>query len=200
VRPASILAGVSGSAGAAGGDAAAVIADLKALIGTLTAANAGRRPVLVMNTAQRLGLSTVTIPTGGFLFRDELASGRVMGVEVIDSNNVPAGTVVIVDAADFATAFGTPEFDVSDTATLVMANADGSAPTHAADSAGVIGAPDQVPPDGGVPVSGGTGAAAAGAVAMSMFQQWSIAVRMVMPLSWAMMRAGVVNKKTGVTW
>jgi HK97 family phage major capsid protein/HK97 family phage prohead protease len=200
VRPSSILAGVTGSAGAAGGDAAAVIADLKALITTLTTANAGRRPVLIMNTAQRLGLATVTIPTGGFLFRDELASGRVMGVEVIDSNHVAPGTVIIVDAADFATAFGTPEFDVSDTATLTMANADGVAPTQAGDAAGALGTPEQVLPDGGIHVAGSTGAAYQGYQAMSMFQQWSIAVRMVMPLSWSMLRTGVVDKKTGVTW
>jgi HK97 family phage major capsid protein/HK97 family phage prohead protease len=202
VRPASILNGVGGTA-SAGATGANVITDLKVLMNTLASANAGRVPVIIMNPARLMGLATMTSQVGGFLFRDEISSGSLLGNRVITSTNVPAGQIIIVDAADFATAFGVAEFDVSDTATLTMANADLTAPTQADDGTGAVGSTaDQVVPDGGISVAGAgaTGAAATGYTAMSMFQQWSVAVRMVMPISWTMIRPGVVNQITGATW
>jgi hypothetical protein len=156
-----------------------------------------------MNSAQLLGLSTITLATGGFLFREELATGRLLGVPVVSSTTVPAGNVIIVDAAYFATAFGMPEVDVSDTATLTMADADTNAPTQAEGAAGAVGTAEQVPPDGGIDVAldaATTPPHAAGYQAQSMYQTWSVAVRFVMPVSWAMTRAGVIDRITGATW
>jgi len=199
VRPASIINALAGTA-SAGTSAANVMTDLRTALAPLITANAGAKPVIIMNSAQLLGLSMMTSAVGGFLFRDEINSGMLMGMRIISSTNVPAGNIIVVDAAHFATAFGMPEFDVSDSATLTMANADLTAPTQ--DSiGGVIGtAADQVPPAGGLRVNGSTGAAAANIQAMSMFQQWSVAVRMVMPVSWMMLRPGVIGRVTGATW
>lgn len=203
VRPAGIRNSANTSAGTSGGGAAAVIADIKSMVGVMTAAKTGAKPVLIMPATSKLSIGLMNTTLGEFLFRDELAQNRLLGIPVISSTNVPANTAILVDAAYFATAFGTPEFDVSETATLTMANADGVAPTQAGDAAGALGTAGQVVPDGGISVAGGTtGAAYAGYQAQSMFQTWQTAVRMVMPISWGLMQpaGSVVAARTAITW
>jgi len=203
VRPASIRNGAATAAGTAGGGTAAVVADIKAMVGTMIAANTGSKPVLIMGSTAKLSLGLMSTSLGEFLFRDELARGQILGIPVISSTNVPAGVAVLVDATYFATAFGTPEFDISDTATLTMANADGTAPTQAMNGAGALGTAGQVLPDNGINVVGGvTGAGSAGYMAQSMFQSWQTSVRMVMPLSWGLMMpaSSVVAERTSITW
>jgi len=207
VRPAGILNGVNPLSAQSGAGSAVdkAIIDLKAMVNALIAAGNGVRPVFLMNTAQKLSLGLMY--SGGiFLFRDELAQGRLLGVEVVASNNIAPADIILVDAAHFATGLGTPEYDVSDTATLVMADAGAAAPTNATLAADptAIGTPEQVPPDGGLKVSSAAQAAAGkageGASAVSMFQQWTIALRTVLPVSWGMMRAGSVQHMPNVTW
>jgi len=171
------------------------------LFQALQAARVGANPVLIMNSMRLLGLSTITTAAGGFMFRDEIAAGRLMGVPIIASENVPAGTVIIVDAGSFAAANDAPEFAISDQATLTMANADTTAPTQAEGAAGVIGTADQVPPKGGIHVNEATTQAfAAGYDAVSMFQTYSTAIRMVLPTSWGLIRTGTVAGLSGVAW
>ena len=200
VRPASIFSG-AGTA-SAGATAVNIISDIKVLLGAMSAIN-GSKPVLIMNSNRLLGLSTITTAAGGFMFRDELAAGRLLGVPVISSVNVNPAGVGIVDANSFVGANDAPMFSVSDQATLTMANADGTAPTQADDGAGALGNAEQVQPDGGLIVAGdGTpvGAAGAGYQAMSMFQQYSTSVRMVLPTSWGLTRAGATAHLSGVAW
>ena len=201
IRPAGIRNGVVPTA-SAGTTTANIITDLKALLQPMMNNNAGRRPIILMNTAQRMSLATVTLATGGFLFRDEIASGRILGVEFISSTNVPAGTMIALDAPDMAFALGTPEFEVSDTTSLVMANADGTAPTQADDGAGALGTAEQVPPDGGINIAQQTapGAAAAGYVAQSMFQTYQTAIRMVLPTCWGVARPGNIAVVNNIAW
>lgn len=202
IRPAGLLNGVTPVA-SAGGTAANIITDLKALFAALQAARIGGNPVLIMNPIRLLGLSTITTAAGGFLFRDEIAAGRLLGVPVITSENVPAASVVIVDAASFVAANDVPEFKISDEATLTMANADGTAPTQAesAATAGTIGTPEQVPPKHGIHVNQDpTDAFAAGAQALSLFQTYQTAIRMVLPTGWGMTRSNVVAALSGVAW
>jgi hypothetical protein len=85
-------------------------------------------------------------------------------MDVIVSTRVPAGEAIIVDAADFASAFDTPTFYVSDTATLAV---DSAPETPAA----------------------GT---------YSLYQQDLLAVRMLLPTAWGMMRSGEVAHITGL--
>lgn len=200
VRPAGILNGVVLTA-SSGNTPANVATDLKALLGPLVTANALDRPVILINPIRLLGLSLLTTATGEFIYKADIADNRLGTIPFIASTNVPATTVVALNAADFATAFGVPEYDVSDTATLTMANADTTAPTQAIDFTGAIGTAGQVNPGSGIHVAGGDiDPGGVGVVAMSMFQQWSVALRSVTPISWAMMRPGVVSGLSGVNW
>ena len=52
----------------------------------------------------------------------------MLGVPIVSSGNVPYNTAVMVDVSSLAMALGTPEFDVSQVATVVMTNADGTIP------------------------------------------------------------------------
>jgi hypothetical protein len=201
IRPAGLLAGVVIGAGSALGGAAAVAADLKTLYNGLLAAGVGIKPVLIVNSSTLFGLGLVATPLGEFTFRAEVSTGRLLGFPLLSSPFVPAGTVIMVDAAYFASAFDTPDIDVSEQATLTMANADGVAPTQAMDVAGALGVADQVPPDRGIMVAGGVGgAASAGYRAMSLFQTWTLAQRLVLPVSWGLTHAGTVQALNGITW
>jgi HK97 family phage major capsid protein len=204
VRPAGLLNGVTAATGTAGGGEAAVIADLKTAIGAMTAARLGARPVLIIPAANRLSVGLMMNPLGQRAFADEIASGRLLGMEVISSQNVPANTAILIDAAVFATAFDTPTFDVSDVATVTESNANGTAPTMAATSAqaaiGVVGTAGQVPVNSGIAVVGSTGAAQVGQQTRSLWQTYSVGIRMIAPTSWGLMRAGAVHSTTAITW
>lgn len=208
VRPAGLLNGVTATA-SSGATAADIVTDLKVLLNAMSTANLGAKPVIVMNSARLLGLATVMNATGSFMFRDEIRSGTLLGVPVITSTNVPAASVVIVDADSLAIANATPEFSVSDQASLVMANADGTAPSQAGDATdytgGDLGTAGEVPRDGGIIVTGnGTGAPSGTAVAnyqaLSMYQTYQTAIRMVLPTSWGTIRPGAVAALSGVAW
>ena len=207
VRPASIFAGVTGTA-SAGSTLDDIITDLKTLLAVMSNTN-GAQPVLILNTNRLLGLSTITTAAGGFMFRDEILQGRLLNVPVIASTNVNATTVGMVDAGSFVGANDAPTFSVSDQAALTMANADGTAPSQAGDATdhtgGDLGTAEQVPSDGGLVINGsGAGAVAGtstvGYSAQSMFQQYQTAIRMVIPTSFAMVRPGTAAYLTGVTW
>jgi HK97 family phage major capsid protein len=204
VRPAGLLNGVTLIAGTAGGGEDAIRGDIMAAVSAMTAARVGSRPVLLINNLDRLSTSMMTSALSDYLFRDELASGFLLGIPVIASANVPQHTMVLVDAANLALAFDAPMFDVSDVATVVEANANGTAPTMAATAAqpaiGAVGTAGQVPVNSGIAVSGSTGAAAAGYTARSLWQTYSVGIRMVAPTSWAVMLAGSVQASDTTTW
>lgn len=190
IRPASPWNGAATQA-SAGDTLANILTDIRFLLDTLSAANAGRTPRLIMNPARLTGLSMLTNANGAFVFRDEIGQGRLMGIPLIISTNCPAASVYIIDCADFGTAFGVPEFDVSDQATIVMADDDGVAPTMTNGNA--------ISDAGSIHVSDAAGTTPATAV-RSMYQTWSVALRNVMPISWGMMRTGTVAYVTGVSW
>ena len=179
LSPAGLLNGVTLGT-SAGTTAADVLADIKTLVTPIIAANGNSQSiVLLMNPLQELGLSFVTTAVGTYVFRDQLASGRLNGYKVIVSNNIPAGTVIALDASSFASAFDTPEFAVSDTAALVQADDKAPAPNVAGQASMTA-------------VTSGN--------VVSLFQQELIAVRMTMPLSWLMRRDGFVTGINGVAW
>lgn len=179
IRPAGLRNGVTVTTAATGGGIAALVADIKALVGALTSATAGnvRSPVWIMNPLQAISISFLQDASGNFAFAAALAQGNLAGFPVIQSATVPAGTLVLVDAADFFSATGDePRFEVSEQATLHMED---SAPAQI----GTAGAPATV----------------AGNV-RSMFQTDSLALRMVLPMNWALRRAGTVAWTQAVTW
>jgi HK97 family phage major capsid protein len=205
VRPDGLLQGVTGVAGTAGGGEAAVLADMKAAINAMTSARLGARPVLIVPTANRLSLSLMMNPLGQRAFADEIAAGRLLGIEVISSQHVPANTAILVDASTIAFALDAPSFDVSDVATVVESNANGTAPTMAATAAqaavGAVGTAGQVPVNSGIAVAGSTGAATTGFQARSLWQTYSVGIRMIAPTSWGRLRgAAAVHETTAITW
>ena len=180
--------------------------DVKYLLGILAAANLGSKPAIIMNSNRLLGLSLISNAAGDFLFRDEVSAGRLLNVPILSSTTVPTGDIVIIDAASFAAANDTPNFAISDQTVLTMANADGTIPTQAAADAtnAAVGTAEQVPADAGIFVNSGDAAGpdavGVGAKAMSMYQQFSTALRMVLPTSWGLTRAGSVGRITGAGW
>lgn len=178
-RPAGLRNGVTGATATAGGGFAALVGDLKALVGGLITSTNGnlRAPVFIMNPVQALAISLTQNAGGDFTFAAGIERGMLNGYPVIQSANVAAGTVFLVDAADFFTATGDePRFDVSDQATLHMED---TTPAQI----GTAGTPNVV-----------------AAPVRSMFQTDSIALRMILDMNWAMRRAGAVAFVTGVTW
>lgn len=179
IRPAGLRNGIATAAGTAGGGIDAVVADLKAMLGALSTATNGniRNLVFLMNPAQALALSLTQNAGGDFPFAQEISQGRFQGYSVIQSTTVPAGVVIALDAADFFSATGDdPRFDVSDQATLHMEDTTPLA-------IGTEGTPTVV-----------------AAPVRSMFQTDSIALRMILPMNWAMRRTGVLVERTAVTW
>ena len=205
VRPAGLQAGVTGATPTAGGGDTAVRGDIMKLLTAMTGAQLGSKPVLVMNNMDRLAVSMMVSTLSEYLFRDELASGQLMGIPVIASANVPQHLLMLIDADAFASAFDPPMFDVSDVATVVESSASTAAPTMASTGAGAASAPTSgiVPPGGGIPVSEdgrAAGAADAGFKARSLWQTYSVGVRMVCPTSWAVLRTGAVGSISPTTW
>jgi HK97 family phage major capsid protein len=179
IRPAGLRNGVAGLTPTAGGGFNALVADMKALLGVLVAANSVRSPVWLMNPQQALSISLTqsAAGVGVFPFREEIMQGRLNGYPVIQSTTVPATTVILLDAADFASLTGDdPRFELSDVATLHMED---TSPVNI----GTPGTPNVV-----------------AAPVQSMFQTDSIALRMILPMNWIMRRTGLVAWVTGVTW
>jgi len=179
VRPAGLLNGVTPiTASAATPATAAMVADLKALIAAIVAAGGGRNIAIIMNPAQALALGFAQTTTGDFLFTDRTEAGSKFGVRFIVSASCPAGRVIAVDAADFATANGdAPKFAVSTDATL-----------HEEDTS---------------PLALGTGAQGSGVLAVpmrSLFQTDAVAIRMSLYVTWAMRRTGMVQTIASVSW
>jgi hypothetical protein len=179
VRPPGLLNGVTVTTATAGGGLAALIGDIKSLIGALTTATYGnvRTPAWLMNPTDVLGAGLVSaVNTGIFPFKDEVARGVLATIPIIDSATVPAKTMILIDAADFVVVGAeAPRFELSDQATLHME--------------------DSVPLD---LVSGSPGVVAS--PQRSLFQTDSIALRMVMPLNWLQRRAGTIAWTQAVTW
>ena len=178
IRPAGIRNGVSGLTPTAGGGFAALVGDIKAMVGALAAVNAMGSLVWIMNPVQQIAISLTQNAGGDFPFQTEINNNRLLGYGVVVSSTVPAGMVILINADDLMVVQGdTPRFDVSDQATL-----------HFEDT---------------TPLQISTGAQGSGVLATpvrSMFQTDSLALRMVLPMNWAMRRSGSVAWVTGVTW
>jgi hypothetical protein len=134
--------------------------------------------VWIMNPVQQIKISLTQNAGGTFPFQAEINGNRLLGYPVVVSSTVPAGMVVLINADDLMVVQGdTPRFDVSDQATL-----------HFEDTT-----PLQI-------TTGAQGSAVAATPVRSMFQTDSLALRMILPMNWAMRRAGSVAWVTGVTW
>lgn len=171
-RPAGLRYNVSAAGSAyGGGDYKAFLEDMKTLLAPFDTANAGRRLALIMNPAQARAVRMMEGPnSSGFGWANQFLSD----FRLIVSTSATAGTVIAVDAADFVTGTGdTPMFEASEQATI-----------HMSDTPLEIVATDPATAD---PVR-------------SMFQTNSVALRMLMDVTWAMRRSGMVQWLSGVSW
>ena len=178
IRPAGIRNGVSGLTATAGGGFAALVGDLKAMVGALAAVNAMGALVWIMNPVQQIAISLTQNAGGDFPFQADINANRLLGYGVVVSSTVPAGMVILINADDLMVVQGdTPRFDISDQATL-----------HFEDTT-----PLQI-------TTGAQGSAVAATPVRSMFQTDSLALRMILPMNWAMRRTGSVAWTSSVTW
>jgi HK97 family phage major capsid protein len=178
-RPAGLRNGVTVITATSGGGFAALVGDIKALVGALITASNGnvRNPVWLMNPVQSIAISLTQNAGGDFPFAAEINGGRFQGYPVIQSSTVTAGMVILLDADDFVSVEGdAPRFDVSDQAVLHMED---SSPT----AIGTAGSPATV-----------------AAPARSLWQTDSLALRMVMQCNWTLRRAGTLAWTQSVTW
>lgn len=172
-RPAGLTNGVAAITASAAGGYQAILEDINALAAPFENANAGRRLVLLMNPREARMLATAPGPDGKMGW----AMPLLEEFTVIKSTTIPAGNVYLIDAADFATATGgAPEFDVSEQAVLHMED---TAPAHI----GTAGTPPVV-----------------AAPVQSMFQTAQLALRMLLDITWAMRRAGMVRWIDDADW
>lgn len=179
IRPAGLRNGVAATTATAGGGFAALVGDLKALLGALITGSSGnlRSPTWIMNPIQAISIGLTQNTGGDFTFQSEIAQGRFQGYPVIQSPTVTAGMVILVDAADYVSVEGdSPMYSISDQATLHMEDTT-PLPISAAGSPNTVAAPVR-----------------------SMFQTDSLALRMILPLNWALLRTGTVAWTQAVTW
>lgn len=181
IRPAGLLNGVAALTPTAitNGALAALVGDIKLLVGALTTASLGniRNPVWLMNPVDMLSIALVNAPnTGIFPFAAEIARGTLATIPVIDSATVPPKTLILLDAADLVTMSGdSMRFEISDQATLHMED---TAPMDlVSGSPGTVASPQR-----------------------SLFQTDSLALRMILPMNWGLRRAGMIAWVQNVTW
>ena len=166
IRPAGLTNGVVAITASVLGGYKAILADIQALAAPYDTANAGRNLVLMMNPREARALAMSPGPDGTFGW-----TTAFMGeFNVIVSTTIAAGKLVLVDAADFVSVNGAPEFEVSEHTVLHME--------------------DTAP---GTDISTAT-------PSQSMFQTASIALRMLLDITWAMRRTGMVQFMTGANW
>lgn len=180
IRPAGLRNGVTVTTATAGGGFAALVGDVKALVGALITATSGnlRAPVWIMNPVQAIAVALTQNAGGDFPFAAEINGNRFQGYPVIQSATVTAGMLILVDAADFVSVTGDePMFDVSDQATLHFEDTTPLQIASGAQGSGVLATPTR-----------------------SLWQTDSLAIRMILPMNWTLRRAGVVAWTQSVTW
>jgi HK97 family phage major capsid protein/HK97 family phage prohead protease len=206
VRPASIINGATTAptgkltASAAAATLDKVIADIKALQAFIVGNGGGNNLLLILAPAQALTLNMLVTANGEFPFATVTQNGGTLfGIRVVVSQTMadagvlagltgaPANFVIMVDADAFASVTAdVPEFLVSDVATL-----------HEEDTT--------PKPVVGVGTPPGTLTLADIAFPVrSLYQTYSMAVRMILPMNWAMLRptgtTGMVAWIGGVGW
>ncbi|MGR3615952.1 MAG: hypothetical protein ACU0BB_07910 [Paracoccaceae bacterium] len=188
LRPAGILSDAKTQA-SAGASVENVMTDLLWLLEEMIAVRA-RKPVLLINPllVAALGMKTTT-GTGISPFTETLARGELAGIPLIVGDTVDVTQIIAMDADSLYAGVDIPEFNLSDQATIVMADDDGVAPSH--------GDGDGVGIGEGIQVSD---AAGTGAQVRSAFQTWETLVRFAQPVTWKLARPDVVAAITGVAY
>jgi len=173
IAPAGLLNGVTPIAATVGGGHEAFLADIRKLRAPFTAANAPGGLMLLMNPAQADNLDLMAGADGTLGWADRVLNRY----QVATSTAIPLGRVIMLRAADFVSATGdTPEFELSNDATVHMED---TTPLQI----GAAGTPNVV-----------------AAPVRSFFQTGVSGLRMIMDVTWAMRRTGVVQYIDDVSW
>ncbi len=191
VRPPSIMHGAPTSV-SAGSTFENKLADLGALRKAMVGA---RRPVLMMNTDNRIGLDMTVTADGYPHFRGMLAEGNLYGIPVLHSPYFSTDEVHALDADAVLIGRDPMTVDTSDTATLVMLNSDGVDPTMTS-----TWGDEAVDVEGSVRVSDAATVVGGPADVKSMMQHYSVAMRAVAPVGWVNMVDAKRHVLTGVAW
>jgi HK97 family phage prohead protease/HK97 family phage major capsid protein len=187
-RPAGLLNGVTPIAGAAGGGPDAAEADILAILGPFIAANAMTGLRFLLNPAIPIKLGMLSNAVGGKPFENVLTTNTLYGIPFSTSTRVPLTSLVLIREADFTSgADDQPEWEISDVATIH--EDDG---TYAADQTATQ------PTTTVKPIV--DAAAAVAKPVRSLFQTHSTGIKMVMWMDWTMLRTGMVQTVTGITW
>jgi HK97 family phage major capsid protein len=166
------LAGSNTSA-SSGATHDAIVADVKGMVQSMTAANLGRRPVWIMHPSNLIALNMTLTAVGTPAF-PETASNSLYGMPVVTSTTVPLDVVYLVDASEMAIAFSGPQFLGTDVASVHMED---TTPLPIVDGAGTVAAPVR-----------------------SLYQSNSSGLRMTLETDWSMTRDGAVVTLTSVDW
>lgn len=164
IRPAGVLNGITPTAATAAGGITALLGDLAALTAAIQSTGPLFNPLLIMSTAQAL-----TTPV--------LMQGGALNLPIIASPHVPAKQVIMLDAANFA-------------------SAEGDEPTIRTSKEGLLHMEDTTPLNIGTAGAPATVAAPS----QSMFQTDCIALRLTQDASWIMTRSGRVSFVSSVSW
>lgn len=175
--PAGILNGLAGgnTAASAGTTSANIVTDLRARMQAMAGANMGKRPVWIMNPARAWGLQLALTAAGTPLF-PEMANGSLLGIPVVTSTTVAAGSVYLIDAAEIFFAGGAPSFMGTDVATIHEEDTT-PAQISTAGTPNVVAAPVR-----------------------SLFQTNSAALRCMWNVDWLVGRAGAVQHISAAAW
>jgi Phage capsid family len=162
IRPAGLRAGVSGlTPSATGTPTEKMMADVKALLNGIAPSI---RPTLIAGTTPSASLSIL---------------GPQLGVPVIPAPQLTGGTVIMLDAAAFASIVGTIEINTTEEAVIHMSDA----------ALPLVGGTVQPPVIGSV-----------AAPQQSLFQTASVGMRSILNINWTLRRSGAVAWMTGVGW
>jgi hypothetical protein len=164
VRPPGLLAGVTPTTATAGGGLAAFSGDVRALAAAIVVSGALRDPVLLMSSTSALLLAT-------------LSQGGAADMPIIAAPTVPAKMLIMIDAANFASAEGD--------------NTDISASTEA-----VFHEESAAP----LPISTPGAPATVAAPVRSTWQTNCVSLRLIQDLGWTLTRSGRVAFIDPVTW
>ena len=171
VRPAGILNGITPLTPTAGGGFNALVGDIKQVSGSLLTATRGNvRAPAWLMNPQQVMSAGLTPAPASGVFPFDTSNGTLQGWPIIDSGTVPLGTVIAMDCADFVTVGG-------------------EAPRFEISDQATLHMEDTTP----APIDGAT-------PVRSLWQTDSLALRLILPLNWAIRRPGVVSVVPGVTW
>jgi HK97 family phage major capsid protein len=191
IRPSSLTYNAPNSASSGGSTLTDILVDIKWLRQQMSAVNA-TKPAILIHSDRFMALQMVTGDGGDtFPLRDELArTGGLFGVPILHSPFMNANHAVAVDAARLAVVSDGITVDTSTAATLAMADDDGVAPTMA--DTGAIN-------DNGGSIHISDAAGVPPTPVRSMFQTDSVAIRLVWPLTFKMVKPGVAYR-TNLLW